>query len=163
MPSFGDAAGENEGEARGAGRVCGRFRVPSASHASSIQVEMTQRMERVAGEIREILGEIVARQEIKDPRVRGTGIITFTHVHMSGDLRSAKAFFTVHGMDDESLERVRQGLMRAASFVRRRIAERLRLKSTPALTFDVDRVFEQEAHIDALLREVGETAGKKPE
>jgi len=116
---------------------------------------MTQRMERVAGEIREILGEIVARQEIKDPRVSGAGIVTFTHVRVSGDLRQARAFFTVHGMDEESLVRVRAGLGSAASFMRRRIADRLRLKSTPALTFEIDHVFEQEAHIDELLREVG--------
>jgi ribosome-binding factor A len=115
---------------------------------------MTQRTERVAGEIREILGEIVVHQEIKDPRVRSAGIITFTHVRVSGDLRQAKAFFTAHGLDDESLARVRQGLASAAGYMRRRIAERLRLKSTPALTFEVDRVFEQEAHIDALLRQV---------
>jgi len=124
---------------------------------------MSQRTERVAGEIRGILGEIIARQEIKDPRVRGAGIITFTHVRISGDLRQARAFFTVHGLDDESLERVRHGLGSAASFVRRRIADRLRLKSTPTLAFEVDRVFEQEAHIDALLREVGAAADKKIE
>jgi ribosome-binding factor A len=122
---------------------------------------MTQRSERVAGEIRELLGDIVVRQEIKDPRVRGAGIITFTHVRITGDLRQARAFFTVHGMDDESLERVRQGLESAAGFMRRRIGEKLRLKSTPALAFEVDRVFEQEARIDALLREVGADTGKK--
>jgi ribosome-binding factor A len=116
---------------------------------------MTQRTDRVAGEVREVLGEIVVRQEIKDPRVRGAGIITFTHVRISGDLRQAKAFFTVHGMDDESLERVREGLTSAGGYMRRRIGDRLRLKSTPSLSFEVDRVFEQEAHIDALLREVG--------
>jgi ribosome-binding factor A len=124
---------------------------------------MTQRTERVAGEIRQILGEIIVRQEIKDPRVRGAGIITFTHVHISGDLRQARAFFTVHGMDDESLERVRQGLDSAAGFLQRRVGDKLRLKSTPALTFEVDRVFEQEARIDALLREVSQDPVKKPE
>jgi len=122
---------------------------------------MTQRTERVASEIREILGEIVVRQEIKDPRVRNAGIITFTHVRISGDLRQAVVLFTVHGMDDESLDRVRQGLSSAAGFMRKRIGDRLRLKSTPSLEFEVDRVFEQEAHIDALLREVGEGTGKK--
>jgi ribosome-binding factor A len=122
---------------------------------------MTQRTERVAGEIREILGEIVVRQELKDPRVRNAGIITFTHVRISGDLRQAIAFFTVHGMDDESLERVREGLASAAGFMRRRIGDRLRLKSTPSLEFQIDRVFEQEAHIDAILREIGEGSDKK--
>jgi ribosome-binding factor A len=128
-----------------------------------MELAMTQRTERVAGEIREVLGEIVVRQEIKDPRVRGAGIITFTHVRISGDLRQARAFFTVHGMDDESLERVRQGLERAAGFVRRRIADQLHLKSTPSLVFEVDRVFEQEARIDALLREVSADPDKKTE
>ncbi len=124
---------------------------------------MTQRTERVAGEIREILGEIVVRQEIKDPRVRGAGIITFTHVRISGDLRQAHAFFTVHGMDDDSLERVRQGLTSAAGFMRKRIGERLSLKSTPSLVFEVDRVFEQEERIEALLREVASAPPKKDE
>jgi ribosome-binding factor A len=124
---------------------------------------MTQRTERVAGEIRQILGETVVRQEIKDPRVRGAGIITFTHVRVSGDLRQARAFFTVHGMDDESLERVRQGLASAAGFMRRRIADELRLKCTPTLAFEVDRVFEQEARIEALLREVSQGSDKKTE
>jgi ribosome-binding factor A len=124
---------------------------------------MTQRTERVAGEIREVLGEIVVRQEIKDPRVRGAGIITFTHVRISGDLRQARAFFTVHGMDDDSLERVRQGLTSAAGFMRRRIGERLSLKSTPSLEFEVDRVFEQEERIEALLREVASEPPKKDE
>jgi ribosome-binding factor A len=109
----------------------------------------------VAGEIRDVLGDLVVRQEIRDPRVRIAGIITFTHVRVSGDLRQAKAFFTVHGMDDESLERVRQGLTSAAGYMRRRIADRLRLRNTPSLAFEVDRVFEEEAHIDALLKEVG--------
>lgn len=124
---------------------------------------MTQRTERVAGEIREVLGESIVRQAIKDPRVRGAGIITFTHVRISGDLRQAHAFFTVHGLDEEGLERVRQGLDSASGFMRRRIADRLRLKSTPALIFEVDRVFEQEERIDALLREVSQDTGKKNE
>jgi ribosome-binding factor A len=122
---------------------------------------MTQRTARVAGEIRDFLGDIVARQEIKDPRVRIAGIITFTHVRVSGDLRQATAFFTVHGMDHESLERVRQGLTSAVGYLRRRIADRLRLRSTPSLAFEVDRVFEEEEHIDALLEEVRAQRGEE--
>jgi ribosome-binding factor A len=117
---------------------------------------MTQRTERVAGEIREILGEIIARGEIKDPRVRNVGIVTLSHVRMSGDLHQARVFFIVHGFDTESLLRVQQGLTSAVPYMRRRIGERLRLKVTPMLRFEIDEVFDQEAHIDALLREVGE-------
>ena len=60
---------------------------------------MAQRVERVASEVRAIVGEAIARDEIKDPRVRGGGLITVTHVRVSGDLRHARALFTVHDMD----------------------------------------------------------------
>ena len=73
---------------------------------------MSQRMERVAGEVRAVLGEVLSRDEIKDPRVRGVGLITVTFVRVSGDLRHAKALFTVHGLNAEALERVRQGQAR---------------------------------------------------
>ncbi len=59
---------------------------------------MSLRMERVAGEVRAVVGEVLARDEIKDPRVRGAGLITVTHVRVSGDLRHAWALFTVHDL-----------------------------------------------------------------
>ena len=115
---------------------------------------MSQRMERVSGEIREVIGEMMARSAIKDPRVRGAGIITITHVRVTGDLRQARVFFTVHGADEEFLNRVRSGLQSAAGFMRRQVGERLRLKVTPELAFEPDTMLEQEAHIEQLLREV---------
>lgn len=116
---------------------------------------MSQRMERVAGEVRAVLGETLARDEIKDPRVRGVGLITVTHVRISGDLRHAKALFTVHGMDEVGMERVRQGLDHASGYFRAAIARRLRMKVAPAVSFEVDRVFEQAAKVENLLREIG--------
>jgi len=115
---------------------------------------MSQRTEKVAGELREILGEIVVRGAIKDPRVRDAGLITITHVRISGDLRLARVSFTVHGADDDDLEKVRVGLQSAAGFMRRQIGERLRLKSTPGLDFEPDRMLDQEDRIEQLLREV---------
>ena len=115
---------------------------------------MSQRTERVAGEIREILGEMVVRGAIKDPRVRDAGLITITHVRISGDLLQARVFFTVHGADDAGLEKVRVGLQSAAGFMRRQVGERLRLKATPGLDFQADRALDQEARIEQLLREV---------
>jgi ribosome-binding factor A len=115
---------------------------------------MSQRTERVAGEIREILGEMVVRAAIKDPRVRDAGLITITHVRVTGDLRQARVFFTVHDADDAGMEKVRAGLQSAAGFMRRQVGECLTLKVTPELTFEVDQVLEQEAHIEQLLREL---------
>jgi ribosome-binding factor A len=114
---------------------------------------VSQRLERVAGEVRAILGEVLARDEIKDPRVRGAGLITVTHVRVSGDLRHARALFTVHGADAAALERVRQGLDHASGYFRQAIARRLRMKVAPAVKFEVDKVFEQAERVEQLLRE----------
>ena len=116
---------------------------------------MSQRMERVAGEVRAVLGETLARDEIKDPRVRGVGLITVTHVRISGDLRHAKALFTVHGMDEAGMERVRQGLDHASGYFRAAIARRLRMKVAPAVSFEVDRVFEQAEKVEKILKDIG--------
>lgn len=116
---------------------------------------MSQRMERVAGEVRAVLGETLARDEIKDPRVRGAGLITVTFVRISGDLRHAKALFTVHGMDAAGMERVRAGLDHASGYFRQAIARRLRMKVAPAVTFEVDHVFEQAEKVEKILREIG--------
>jgi len=115
---------------------------------------MSQRTERIAGEVRAVVGEVLARQEIKDPRVRGAGLITVTHVRMSGDLRQARALFTVHGAGEAELERVREGLDHASGYFRHAIGARLRMKVTPHLTFEIDRVFEQATRVEDLLREI---------
>jgi len=117
---------------------------------------MSQRLERVAGEVRAILGEVLARDEIKDPRVRGAGLITVTHVRVSGDLRHARALFTVHDADAAALERVRQGLDHASGYFRQAIARRLRIKVAPAVKFEVDKVFEQAERVEKILREESE-------
>ncbi len=114
---------------------------------------MSQRLERVAGEVRAILGEVLARDEIKDPRVRGAGLITVTHVRVSGDLRHAWAMFTVHDLHAAGLEVVRQGLNNASGYFRQAIARRLRMKVAPAVKFEVDTVFEQAERVEKLLRE----------
>ena len=119
---------------------------------------MSQRTERVAGEVRAVVGEIIARQEIKDPRVRGAGLITVTHVRMSGDLRHAHVLFTVHSAGEAELDRVREGLDHASSYFRHAISRRLRMKVTPQLTFEIDRVFEQASRVEELLREVAPPA-----
>jgi ribosome-binding factor A len=116
---------------------------------------VSQRTDRVAGEVRAVLGEVLARDEIKDPRVRGMGLITVTHVRISGDLRHARALFTVHGLDEAALDRVRAGLDHASGYFRRAIASRLRMKVAPAVTFEVDHVFEQASRVEQILHDIG--------
>jgi len=123
---------------------------------------MSVRVERVSAEVRGVLGEVLSRDEIKDPRVRGAGLITVTHVRISGDLQHASALFTVHGLDAAALERVRQGLNHASGYFRQAIARRLRMRVAPAVKFEVDQVFEQAALVEKLLHEVAPPPPRDP-
>ena len=118
---------------------------------------MNQRVERLASEIRQVLGEILARQEIKDPRVQEAGLITLTHVRLTGDLREATALFTVHGADTPKLVRVMRGLNHASGFLQRRLGKELSVRSVPSVKFEIDKVFDQEARVDAVLRDIQKT------
>ncbi len=114
------------------------------------------RQQRIAEEIRLAIGEALIRGEIKDPRVSDAGIITVTHVTVTGDLHQARALFMVYGADEAKLKGVKEALNKASGFWRRKIGERLRVKFTPTLTFEVDRVFESEERVERALREIAD-------
>ena len=75
-----------------------------------------------------MLGEVLARDEIKDPRVRGAGLITVTHVRVSGDLRHARGAVHRHGPTRRRWSACAQGLNHASGYFRQAIARRLRMK-----------------------------------
>ena len=41
-----------------------------------------------------------------------------------------------------------------SGYFRQAISRRLRMKVAPAVTFEIDKVFEQAAHVEQLLREI---------
>ncbi len=103
-----------------------------------------QRNHRVAEQIRQELADIL-RREMKDPRVTG---VTFTAVNVTTDLEHAKVWFTVFTDDHEG---ARQGLMRAAGFLRSELSQRMTLRTVPKLTFVHDVSVERGAHLSALI------------
>jgi ribosome-binding factor A len=113
-----------------------------------------QRTERLGREIQAVLGEVLARGEIKDHRVREAGLITITNVRVTGDLREARVAFTVFGMPGPALVRVRRGLQSAGPFFQRAVGNRLRTRNTPTLTFEIDHVLDEALRVDSILREV---------
>ncbi len=63
----------------------------------------------------------------------------------------------MHGAGEAELERVREGLDHASGYFRHAIGARLRMKVTPQLTFEIDRVFEKATRVESLLREIATT------
>jgi ribosome-binding factor A len=114
---------------------------------------MNQRTERLGAEIQSVLGRIISRGEIRDARVRDAGLVTITSVRVTGDLREARVAFAVFGADDAALERVRQGLQSARSYLQHELGRQLRARNTALLSFVVDRGLDNAFRVDSLLRQ----------
>ena len=108
---------------------------------------MSRRVDRINGLLREEISNLLLR-EIKDPRL--SGLLTITQVKTSSDLRNAKVYISVMG-NDEANTAALQGIQSAATFLRKQLRERLRLKYVPFLTFEIDDSMETADHIFRLM------------
>lgn len=104
---------------------------------------------RVGDSIRQELSELIARQ-VKDP---GIGFLTITHVKVSPDLQLARVYYTTLG-DEKSRAQTSRALDRATPFLRRQIAQRLRLRRAPELTFFFDESIERGDRIERIIQDL---------
>jgi ribosome-binding factor A len=106
------------------------------------------RQARLADQIQRSLAELV-RLEVRDPRV---GLVTLTGVELSRDGSHAKVFFTVLGAASDA-QTAREGLQRAAGFLRTQLAHRLTTRSVPELHFEYDESVERGVRLSKLIDE----------
>jgi ribosome-binding factor A len=114
------------------------------------------RTDRVADLIRDEISRILLR-ELRDPRI---GFVTVTGASVSPDLRSVRVHVSVLG-EPEVREASLAALNSAAAFVRRTLFQNLRLRHSPAVSFDLDDSLDRGARIEEMLRAI--QAGDKPE
>ncbi|MGI8631175.1 MAG: 30S ribosome-binding factor RbfA [Solirubrobacterales bacterium] len=105
------------------------------------------RMRRVNEVIREVIGTALSQGLLKDPRI---GFVTVTHVDTSPDLRLARVYVSVLGGEPER-EATLEGLRSAHGPLQARIADQLRLKRTPKLSFYYDDTVERGMRMSELL------------
>jgi ribosome-binding factor A len=111
-----------------------------------------QRQLRVGEEIRHALSEVLARGELRDPDLIDVSF-TVSEVRISPDLRNATAFVVPLGGSGGDMAPLLAALRRAAPFLRGRLARTVKLRNTPALSFQADTSFDEASKIDALLRQ----------
>ena len=107
------------------------------------------RIARTNDDIQRVLSELL--RSVKGPRVQ-QGMLSVTRVETTGDLRYAKVWISVYGLQDE--KEFRRGLKSASGWLRRELAKSLSLRYTPELVFELDHSIEYGAHISSLLNEL---------
>jgi ribosome-binding factor A len=124
------------------------------------------RTARLGEQIRQDLTELLIR-EVQDP---GIGFVTLTRVRVTDDLQQARVFYTTLG-ESADAQKTARALQRATPYLRRALAERLRLRRVPELTFAVDVSLANQARVEELLEQIkrdddaraAEAAGETPD
>lgn len=111
----------------------------------------SRRQERVAKRVIQELND--AMRNLKNVTL---GFTTITRCEMSPDLRHAKVFVSVWGMDEEK-ERSLKMLRNHATKLRGAIGRPLGLKSTPQLHFEFDDAIATADNISRLIRQARDT------
>jgi ribosome-binding factor A len=109
----------------------------------------SRRTAKVAEAVREQVSTTILFG-LKDPRVKN---VTVTRVEVSPDLRNAKVYVSVMG--DEKTQRLTlRGLESARGFLQAKLAERVQIRYTPILHFQLDQGIKRSIEASRLLREV---------
>lgn len=101
---------------------------------------------------------IIIHDELKDPRL---GFVTVTKAEVTQDLRQAEIFFSVLGKE-EDYKKTKEALDSASGFIRRLIAQRIRLRFTPEIIFKEDRSHEYSIRIQEILEEIRQSNEPRP-
>lgn len=109
------------------------------------------RTDRISQQIKRELADILQRGDLKDDRIGG--LVTITHVEVSGDLRNVKVFFSVFGEEDQRVGTL-AALDSAKGFLRGEICRRLGIKFAPEIIFRLDDSLEKGQKITELLDKI---------
>ena len=109
----------------------------------------SNKIQRINEDIQRVLASRL--RDIKDPRVK-QGMISVTAVDTTSDLRYAKVFLSVFGLQSE--REFMKGLKSAAGYLRHEIGQTLSLRYTPELQFELDKSIEHGARINNILSDL---------
>lgn len=106
----------------------------------------SSRVQRINEEVTRELATLL--RGVKDPRVSGV-MLSVVRCEVTNDLRRCKVYLSALGDCDQ--KELRQGLKSCSGFLRRELAQRLRLRYTPELVFVLDDSIAYGAHIARVL------------
>ncbi len=108
-----------------------------------------KRKDRVANEIQHILGKIQTQYiDLSD-----LGLITFSRVTISPDLKHAKVFFSVLNKKIP-IDKIQIEMDNRAKSFRKYLGQELRIKFTPELKFFYDETVEYTQKIDTIFQKL---------
>ena len=109
----------------------------------------SNRLDRINEELKREISNII-NYEVKNSNI--TGMISVTGVKITPDLRYAKV--SVSMLNSKNVKQSLAGLKAASGFIRSRIAEKINLRITPELVFELDESLKYGERIDKILQDI---------
>ncbi|MBE5801311.1 MAG: 30S ribosome-binding factor RbfA [Clostridiales bacterium] len=108
-----------------------------------------QRIDRISEQVRREVDRIV-REDLSDPRVRGT--FSITRADVTRDLRYAKIYVSI--LEEENRKPMLDALKKAAGYIRRELGHSMIIRYAPELLFELDQNIAYGIHIASVLKQV---------
>lgn len=107
------------------------------------------RLNRVNEELKREISNII-NYELTNSNV--TGMISVTSVKISPDLRYARVYVSI--LNSKNMKNTLAALKSSSGFIRSRIAEKINLRVTPELVFELDDSMQYGERIDTILKDI---------
>ena len=109
------------------------------------------RLNRINEELKREISNII-NYEVTNSNV--TGMVSVTSVKITPDLRYARVYVSI--LNSKNVKQTLAGLKSSSGFIRSRIAEKINLRITPELVFELDDSMQYGEKIDTILKDLME-------
>lgn len=118
------------------------------------------RTARLNGEYQKEISEIIRLQLVgREPNLKG--LVSVTEVDVAPDLKTAKVYISIYAKSEEEKLVSFDVLKENAGFIRHELAQIMRMRTVPALTFLWDGSMTYGAKMDALFRKIQQDEQKE--
>ncbi len=108
------------------------------------------RTSRLNGEYQKEISEIIRR--LKDRTTDLKGLISVTEADVAPDLKTANIYVSIYGANEEDTKKSFAALQANAGFIRHELAQVMRMRTVPALTFKMDGSMVYGSKMDELFK-----------
>ena len=110
------------------------------------------RTSRLNGEYQKEISVILRRLKDKAPDLKG--LISVTEADVAPDLKTAIVYVSIYGTNEAETKRSFQILQENAGFIRHELAQVMRMRTVPSLTFRMDGSMGYGAKMDELFKKI---------
>ena len=115
----------------------------------------TPRTSRLNGEYQKEISVILRRVKDRNPQMKG--LISVTETDVAPDLKTAYVYVSIYGVNEAETKEALAILQDSAGFIRHELAQVMRMRTVPSLTFRLDRSMVYGAKMDELFKSINIT------